>query len=694
MMPDAVDIAFAPLVPWSAIAAFAVVTGGLAIYGLARGANGGWWRLLATLVVALALANPSLVAEDREPRADVAVVVIDRSASQDLADRPDRSAEIVAELRERLGRLDDLEIREVALTPPAVAADGEAGTRLFARLGEVLSDIPRRRLAGIFVITDGQIHDATEAAARNDLPGPLHVLLSGRRDEFDRRIVIERAPTFGMVGKTVSLRIRIEDEHVPAGTPIPLTLRVDGVPRPPIPIDAGVSTEIELEIDHGGETIVELIAETAPGELTDRNNRTVVSMNGVRDRLRVLLVSGEPHAGERTWRDLLTADPSVDLVHFTILRPPEKQYGTPIRELSLIAFPIRELFELKLEEFDLIVFDRYRRRGVLSRLYLSNIVEYVRNGGALLEASGPAFAGRLSLALSPLAQVLPAEPTGEVIERGFKPELTAYGRRHPVTASLTGAGAEGETPQWGRWFRTVDAIAERGTVLISGPDDRPVLVLDRVGQGRVAHLLSDHVWLWSRGFEGGGPQAEMLRRTAHWLMGEPDLEEDDLRATVTGETIDITRRALAEVFPPVTVTTPSGTSSRVELERRGPGLAGATLPIGETGLYRLDDGDLTRLVAVGELNPIEFADTRTTSTSLRPIVEKAGGAVFWAIEDGLPAVRRVRPERAVAGTDWAGLVRNDDYDLRGIETVPLMPPWLVLLLTVGGMMLAWRREGQ
>ena len=115
-----------------------------------------------------------------------------------------------------------------------------------------------------------------------------------------------------------------------------------------------------------------------------------MQINGVRDRLRVLLVSGEPHAGERTWRNLLKSDASVDLVHFTILRPPEKQDGVPVDELSLIAFPTRELFIEKIEDFDLIIFDRYRRRGILPSLYLENIAQLrpQRRRGAGLRRPG------------------------------------------------------------------------------------------------------------------------------------------------------------------------------------------------------------------------------------------------------------------------------------------------------------------
>ena len=153
-----------------------------------------------------------------------------------------------------------------------------------------------------------------------------------------------------------------------------------------------------MPFPHAGMNIVEIELEPVPGELTPANNRVVIAAEGVRENLRVLLVSGEPHAGERTWRNLLKSDAAVDLVHFTILRPPEKQDGTPIHQLSLIAFPTRELFSEKIKDFDLIIFDRYQHRGILPLLYYDNIARYVdRHGGALLIAAGDDYAGNASL---------------------------------------------------------------------------------------------------------------------------------------------------------------------------------------------------------------------------------------------------------------------------------------------------------
>jgi hypothetical protein len=297
-----------------------------------------------------------------------------------------------------------------------------------------------------------------------------------------------------------------------------------------VPVNRSVTLPVTLQ--RGGLNVLQIATPEVEGELTGRNNGAIVSINGVRDRLRVLLVSGEPYAGERTWRNLLKSDSAVDLVHFTILRPPDKQDFVPVFELSLIAFPTQELFMEKVDEFDLIIFDRYKRRGILPNLYLENVARYVREGGALLISSGEDFAGAESLYRSPLREVMPVEPTARVIEEGFHPTVSEVGRRHPVTEGLEAHAPrppeEDGTPGWGRWFRLAEVQAIGGNTVMEGPEGRPLLVLDRQGEGRVAMLTSDQAWLWSRGFEGGGPQLELLRRLAHWMMGEPELEEEAL----------------------------------------------------------------------------------------------------------------------------------------------------------------------
>ncbi|MSP48321.1 MAG: hypothetical protein EXQ95_03230 [Alphaproteobacteria bacterium] len=689
MTPSALHIAWAPLLPIWALAALGVAALVVVGLGLAARARGAWWRTGAALALLAALANPTLVAERREARPDVAVLVVDESPSQKIGTRLADTRRAAEQLAAKLAALPGVELRTVTVGGNVVTSDD--GTRLATQLDKALADVPRHRLAGIAVVTDGQVHDLPPEGVRDLFGAPLHVLLTGQRGEADRRLVIEKVPTYGLVGKPITLSIRVEDAAVAPGTPVQLTLRRDGAAEQRQSVPVGRTVEIPLTLDHGGQTVIELAVEPGPKELTLDNNRAVAAINGVRDRLRVLLVSGEPHAGERTWRSLLKADPAVDLVHFTILRPPEKQDGTPIRELSLIAFPIRELFEIKLDEFNLIIFDRYRRQGILPRANIANIADYIEKGGALLDATGPPFAGSLSLYRTPLGRVMPAEPTGQVVEQGFKPMLSPAGHRHPVTSDLPGgAGAE---PGWGRWFRYIDAEAQRGEVVMQGPNARPLLILDRVGKGRVAQLMSDHIWLWTRGFEGGGPQAELLRRLAHWLMKEPELEENVLSAQLRGDRLEVKRRSVKPDDRPVTVTLPNGETASVAMAEDGSGGASGDLAVDQVGLYRLGDGQRTAIAAVGPLNPLEWADVRATGAKLAPFAQASGGSVNW-LQDGTPEPRKIRPGRPASGRDWIGFRTNGDYATVGLDEVALMPALLVLAMALGMAMVAWRREGK
>ena len=521
----------------------------------------------------------------------------------------------------------------------------------------------------------------------------MHLLQTGKPDDWDRRLIVSNAPAFAIVGEAVTLTLRVEDEGaVPPGADrmVPLFYSVDGGPRQNAMVPVGQDMEIDVVLDRGGMNVLQFELQDAPGELTDRNNAAIVQMNGVRDRLRVLLVSGEPNAGQRTWRNLLKSDPAVDLVNFTILRPPDKQDGVPVNELSLIAFPTRELFIEKIDEFDLIIFDRYRRRGILPGAYFSNIARYVQDGGAMLVVGGPELAGADSIWRSPLGAVFPASPTARVLNEGFRPKVTDLGQRHPVTAGLEDlAPPEG----WGRWFRQIEMVPDEGQVLMTGIENRPLLMLNRVDKGRMALIASDQAWLWDRGFEGGGPQLELLRRLAHWMMGEPELEEETLTASVEGKRLTITRRTLGDSVGDVIVTAPDGTATTLLPTQQGPGEYRADWDAPEIGLYRLSDGTLNSVVAVGPQAPREYETTIARATRLDPLITPTRGGVA-PISVGLPELRQVRQGRAAAGRGWLGLTPRNAYVTTDLTTAALLPGWLWLLLAAGLALGAWLREGR
>ena len=676
------SIVFDPLIPWAMFIMVAVIAGLGILLALVRGLNGWALRALAGLVVLAALSGPSFQQEDRAPLTDIVLMLEDESASQRLGDRAAQTSTAADRLAAQIEARPNTELRRIAVPD----GQGDSGTQLMAALTDALAEEPRARVAGIVALTDGRVHDADLPV---DFPAPFHVMLSGEETDWDRRLSVVGAPAFAIIGEPVVLTLRIDDlGAAPEGEGFAeLDISIDAEEPQRFRMPIGQDLELPVTLPHGGRNVIRFSLPVTEGELTDRNNAALIQMNGVRDRLRVLLVSGEPHAGGRTWRNLLKSDSSVDLVHFTILRPPEKQDGVPVSELSLIAFPTRELFMEKIDDFDLIIFDRYKRRGILPALYLENIANYVRKGGAVLVSAGPDFASADSLFRTPLGSVLPATPSARVIDAPYLPVVSDLGNRHPMTADLPQNGA------WGRWLRQIDVTATSGNVVMTGIDDRPLLILDRVEEGRVALLASDQAWLWNRGYEGGGPQLELLRRLAHWMMGEPELEEEALTASAEGQTVRIERRTLSEDVPPLTITGPDGTVTELPLSSAAPGRFEAVFTGPEIGLYRLENGDQISVIGLGPAAPREFVETIANAAVLEPAVSALRGGIN-RLEEGLPSLRNVRAGRPAAGRGWIGLTPRDAYETRDVRQTPILPAWLVLILSAGLITAAWLREGR
>jgi len=710
------SIDFAPLLPgpilWALVAA-AVVLVALLLWRRSRGA---WLRLAALAAMLAALFNPTLREEERESLANVAIVVLDESTSQQLAGRPEQTAAIKADLETKFAKIKNLQIKWVSGARPSDTA--AAGTNLFADLNAALTDTAPDRIAGVLFVTDGQVHDVPKSAQSLGFNAPIHTLLTGAKGEFDRRIEIIEAPKYGLVGedRVVQLAVRETGKAPAQSAPVTLKVRREGKPDEIIRTEIGRTNKVAMAFPHTGTNIVEIELDPTPGELTPANNRVVVAAEGVRENLRVLLVSGEPHAGERTWRNLLKSDAAVDLVHFTILRPPEKQDGTPINQLSLIAFPTRELFSEKIKDFDLIIFDRYEHKGILQLLYYENIARYVeRHGGAVLIAAGDDYAGNFSIFKTPLGSVLPASPTGRVIETPFRAKITAEGAKHPVTMGLPGsispqlADASAE-PTWGRWFRQAEVRAEHGTVVMSGAEDKPLLILDRKGAGRIALLTSDHAWLWARGFDGGGPHTDLLRRLSHWLMKEPDLEEERLIATSKGLKLSLERRSMLDNVGTVKLLGPGGEASEVTLEptAANSGIWRATVDVKIPGLYKAETaGPRTTLTAVanaGVEDPREMSEVTATEDKLKPIADATGGGVFWTKSTGLlasaapsidvPRISMMSNAKVMAGSGWLGLRDREAYLTRGVKLTPMFTGLAALSALLALIALAWWREGR
>lgn len=711
------SITFTPLIPlWLFILLASLA---IAVSGISLVYSNKWTtlcRLGAFTVILLWLANPQQTHKTWRTLPPTALILVDNSPSMHFGER-------TALAQKALHFLENNHPPHLILHTVVVNDNGHEGTRLFNALQQASADIPPGHLAGVIMITDGENNDTPLSVTQQIPPQiiasnrygqpfflPLYVLLTASHEEIDRRLSVLQAPPYALVGKTAFIRIRVEDQgSLQKETPVTLTLRLNEAEPLTFPIHTGQSQEIHLPITHPGQNFIALSVSPLQGEVSTQNNQVIIPITGIRDRLRVLLISGAPNQEERSLRRFLKADPAVDLVHCTILRPPEKDDGTPLSDLALIAFPARELFEQKINQFNLIILDGFQNQFLFPESYFENIAQFVRNGGGLLLIAGPEFAGSNSLQNTPLNEILPAhvlENKHMIVNRPFRPQLTAIGQKHPVTSLLPESFSFSSlshkntpVPLWGPWYRALQPNHVHGEVLMTGPKDTPLLILDRVGKGRVAMLLSDQIWLWSRGEGGGGPYAELLRRVAHWLMKEPALEEERLSARITHNTLFITRHTLTPTASSfVTVTPPHEKAFRVALTQTPQdiqqGIQQASLPASAYGIWQISDGLHTIYTASTQNDTPEFFDLRATAEKLSPLVKKTGGGIFW-----LGSLKNFHAPRILEahgsllyGKNWLAFPQRETRILTQDTATPLLPAWLPLSLALALLCGAWWLE--
>ena len=447
------NLAFDPLLPLTWVMGLGILIFIASIATSIGRLRSQFTRLTAGLFLLIGLLNPQSIEEDRETLPDTVIVIEDRSDSMKFGGRSEALTEMTGELKSKFREDGNLDVITISV-PQDIK-----GTLIAAALTDALAGAPSKRLAGVIALTDGRAHDISEAVS-GYLPEntPFHSLIIGEAKARDRRIFATKAPKFGVVGEQAEYELLVEDPGF-EGERARIELKLNGNVKARFPITIGRPLSVPLEIERRGSNTVGLLVQGVEGELTQNNNLFVSEIQGIRDRLRVLLITGEPHSGGRAWRNLLKSDPALDLVQFTILTSSSKSTRAGEQELSLIQFPTRQLFEERLDEFDLIIFDQYERRSLPSRQgrsrptippqYFQNISRYVEDGGALLLATGPAFATQASLYRTPLVSVLPTRPTGEILTGAFRPELNDKGKRHPITSDFQG----NEDQAWGAWYR-------------------------------------------------------------------------------------------------------------------------------------------------------------------------------------------------------------------------------------------------
>ena len=672
---------FYPFIPINLLLILILLSLSVIFIGFKLKAPGNIFRATLICLIILSIANPTMVSENRENIPDTVALILDLSPSQNINNRKSLAQSSYNSIKTELEKINNLDIRLKTI-------NGKKGSKLFEPLASMVGDISSDRVAGAIIITDGQIEDAPSILENYNFKAPVNIILTGEKEEKDRRLIIESSPRFGIVGEEIKIDIKVED--ISANTPNALvTINMNDEIEQSRSIPIGEVVTITMPLERAGITSLNIEVEPGKEELTLQNNKSVIEINAIRERLKVMLVSGEPNMGLRSWRNLLNSDPSVDLVHFTILRPPNKQDLTPVGELSLIPFPSRELFQANLNDFDLIIFDQYHLRGILPQFYLKNVVEYVVNGGALLDASGPEYAGPYSLSLSPLQNILPTEPTGDIIVQEFIPIMTKDGERHPVTANLK----DGINSNWGPWYRMVEGLTIAGDVLLEGPDARPLLVLNRVGQGRVAQILSDQSWVWTKSGVNKGPQADLLRRLVHWLMKEPELEENELSAKIDNDTILITKNSLNLDKKPIISTSPDNIKEEIVLEDIGRGKQIGKILSPKEGTWKFSSGNSQISLIVGNSNSSEYLDVRATDNIVKPIVSYTSGSINWVNnEKNIPKIKQIQKNKLTDNSKNIQLIKNEKYYVKNIQQSSLTPWYFVLIFSLILLFLSWYRE--
>jgi len=672
---------FYPFIPINLLLILILLSLSVIFIGFKLKAPGNIFRATLICLIILSIANPTMVSENRENIPDTVALILDLSPSQNINNRKSLAQSSYNSIKTELEKINNLDIRLKTI-------NGKKGSKLFEPLASMVGDISSDRVAGAIIITDGQIEDAPSILENYNFKAPVNIILTGEKEEKDRRLIIESSPRFGIVGEEIKIDIKVED--ISANTPNALvTINMNDEIEQSRSIPIGEVVTITMPLERAGITSLNIEVEPGKEELTLQNNKSVIEVNAIRERLKVMLVSGEPNMGLRSWRNLLNSDPSVDLVHFTILRPPNKQDLTPVGELSLIPFPSRELFQANLNDFDLIIFDQYHLRGILPQFYLKNVVEYVVNGGALLDASGPEYAGPYSLSLSPLQNILPTEPTGDIIVQEFIPIMTKDGERHPVTANLK----DDINSNWGPWYRMVEGLTIAGDVLLEGPDARPLLVLNRVGQGRVAQILSDQSWVWTKSGVNKGPQADLLRRLVHWLMKEPELEENELSAKIDNDTILITKNSLNLDKKSIISTSPDNIKEEIVLEDIGRGKQIGKILSPKEGTWKFSSGNSQISLIVGNSNSSEYLDVRATDNIVKPIVSYTSGSINWVNnEKNIPKIKQIQKNKLTDNSKNIQLIKNEKYYVKNIQQSSLTPWYFVLIFSLILLFLSWYRE--
>ncbi|HEY5998298.1 MAG TPA: glutamine amidotransferase, partial [bacterium] len=453
------------------------------------------------------------------------------------------------------------------------------------------------------------------------------------------------------------------------------------------------------------------------GEQIAENNRADLSFDAVRDRIRVLVVSGTPSWSYRFLRGALKGDPSLDVVSFIILRSASDAVDVPQQDLSLIPFPTQKIFMEELPNFDLLIFDNFASQPYLPSAYLEKVEEFVRGGGGFWMLGGPLSYQGGRYQLTPLAPLLPVSlPDAPAAGGGFRdvtvrPRLTAAGRAHPFFQGLVAQG--GEPPPLQGY--NVSGPAVRGAVVLAevpveGGPAQPLVVIGRHGKGRVLSVLTDSLWDWAfeeagRG-RGSRPYLAFVRQAVRWSIGDPQLEparvEPERARVAPGEKVRARIRVLGEDFLPaaspdlsVTLKGPRGETRALAPTAEAPGVFVVEAPAPGEGTWEIAAEASARgkvyaraAAVVTAAWPLEeFRSPGLNRDALKALLAGRRGALLELGDAGDTAEALARVLRDLTGE---GAAREREEGRALAESVPV---FLLFLALLAGEWILRRRSG-
>lgn len=662
----------------------------------------------AAAAVFAALANPQAIDEEKRVLPRVIPVFMDESAS--LGSRGSYVKETFSLLESQLSALGPVTLRQVSFGNDEMSAS-KPGTHLAQTMQMTLNTIPEDEMGAVFIVSDGIVADINNIAGKN-INAPVHALIVGEEGEEDFYLDVISAPSIGIVGEEQNIEFSVvdgksSDLHT-ATASVSIFYNGQKVRTNTIPVNDPqniVLSEIYPDGLQLGPNLIDIHIEgietganRTPEEVSYENNRITIITEGISDRENWLLFTGEPGPGTRLWRNMLTSGASNRLLHFSYLRPLDKEDMTPLRDLATTVLPVVEVFEQKLSEQDVVIFDNYTFNGVIPASYFTHLNRYVEEGGSLIIVGADTLTSPASIAKTTLSEIMPLLPLEDalVYTNGFVPAVTEDGLRHRITGDIV----ESSPPEtWGPWYMLAQTVARpEATVLLEDGAGTPLLAIQTVGKGRVAMLGSNQATVWAAGHKGGGPAVDLYENLAGWLIRNPKFDDENLRLVEKGGQIAVELRTMKDTVDPVRITKPSGETFDVLPELSTPGVYTFQFPVHEKGGYRAQrqGAEATEAYVVsGHEDEEEIKKVISTTAPFELLTSAHQGRTVRVITaEGGVLLPQIQNAGDVQEGDYATLAVNmqEKTETIGANDRPLLPYWLYGGLIAGCLVASFRQK--